>query len=114
MKGKWKKKGVEEEMVQSKGRPVEVDRIDADGLKALRANAGAGKTMLVSFWSTGCALCASQFLDLENSYRMYRLRPFDFTTVSTDPPSKSADVLAFLRSQYASRPNKQFASAYTR
>jgi peroxiredoxin len=87
--------------------------IDADGLKALRANAGTGKTMLVSFWSTGCALCATQFLDLENSYRMYRRRPFDFTTVSTDPPGKTAAVLAFLRTQYAGGPNKQFASADT-
>jgi peroxiredoxin len=113
---KWisKKTGVEDEMAQIKARPVTVDMVDGDGLKALRGNAGTGKTMLVSFWSTGCALCATQFLDLENSYRMYRLRPFDFTTVSTDPPSKNADVLAFLRTQYASGPNKQFASADTR
>jgi peroxiredoxin len=112
---KWisKKTGVEEEMTQIKARPVTVDMIDADGLKALRANTGTGKTMLVSFWSTGCALCAAQFLDLENSYRMYRLRPFDFTTVATDPPGKNAEVLAFLRTQYASGPNKQFASGDT-
>ena len=110
---KWisKKTGVEEEMAQIKARPVTVDMIDADGVKALRANAGTGKTMLVSFWSTGCALCAAQFLDLENSYRMYRLRQLDFTTVSTDPPGKNADVVAFLRTQYAGGPNKQFASA---
>jgi peroxiredoxin len=112
---KWisKKTGVEEEMAQIKARPVTVDMVDADGLKALRANAGTGKTMLVSFWSTGCALCAAQFLDLENSYRMYRLRQLDFTTVSTDPPGKNADVVAFLKTQYAGGPNKQFASADT-
>jgi len=44
---------------------------------------------------------------------MYRRRPFDFTTVSTDPPGKNADVVAFLRTQYAGGPNKQFASADT-
>src|SRR5258708_19198880 len=110
---KWisKKTGVEDEMAQIKARPVTVDMVDAGGLKALRANAGTGKTMLVSFWSTGCALCASQFLDLENSYRMYRLRPFDFTTVSTDPPGKNAEVLTFLRTQYGGGPHKQVASA---
>jgi peroxiredoxin len=101
-------------MAQIKARPVAVDMVDADGLKALRANTGTGKTMLVSFWSTGCALCAAQFLDLENSYRMYRLRQLDFTTVSTDPPDKNADVVAFLKTQYASGPNKQFASADTK
>jgi peroxiredoxin len=113
---KWisKKTGVEEEMAQIKARPVTVDMVDADALKALRANAGTGKTMLVSFWSTGCALCAAQFLDLENSYRMYRLRQLDFTTVSTDPPDKNADVVAFLKTQYAGSPNKQFASADTK
>ncbi len=112
---KWlsKKTGVEEEMAQIQAAPVTVDMVDADGLKALRANAGTGKTMLVSFWSTGCSLCATQFLDLENSYRMYRRRPFDFTTVSTDPPGKNADVVAFLQKQYAGGPNKQFASADT-
>ena len=112
---KWisKKSGVEEELAQIKADPVKVDMVDADGLKALRANAGTGKTMLVSFWSTGCALCATQFPDLENSYRMYRRRPFDFTTVSTDPPGKNADVVAFLRTQYAGGPNRQFASADT-
>lgn len=110
---KWmsKKTGVEEEMAQIQAAPVKLDMVDADGLKALRANAGTGKTMLVSFWSTGCALCVTQFLDLENSYRMYRRRPFDFTTVSTDPPGKNAEVLAFLRTQYAGGPNKQLASA---
>ena len=105
--------GVDEELAQIKARPVTVDMVDADGVKALRANVGTGKTMLVSFWSTACALCAAQFLDLENSYRMYRLRQFDFTTVSTDPPSKNADVVTFLKSQYAGGPNKQFASADT-
>jgi hypothetical protein len=40
---------------------------------------------------------------------MYRLRSFDFVTVSTDPPGEHAAVLAFLKKQYASSPNKQFA-----
>jgi peroxiredoxin len=113
---KWiaKKTGVEEEMARIKAAPVKVDLIDADAVKGLRANVGTNKTVLVSFWSTGCALCASQFLDIENTYRMYRQRPFDFTTVSTDPPDKNADVVAFLRTQYAGGPNKQFASADTR
>jgi len=109
---KWMSKatGVEEEWAKIQAEPVTVDMVGADDLKKLRANA-TGKVLLVSFWSTGCSACASQFLDLETTYRMYRLRSFDFVTVATNPPSDAPAVMDFLRKQYASSPNKQFASA---
>lgn len=109
---KWMSKasGVEEEWAKIQAEPVNVDRVSADDLKKLRANQ-TGKVVLVSFWSTGCAMCATQFFDLETTYRMYRLRAFDFVTVSVDPPDQAPAVLAFLKKQYASSPNKQFASA---
>jgi peroxiredoxin len=111
---KWMSKatGVEEEWAKIQAEPVTVDMVGADDLKKLRAN-GTGKVLLVNFWSTGCAACASQFLDLETTYRMYRLRAFDFVTVATDPPAQAPAVLQFLKKQYASSPNKQFASADT-
>ena len=98
-------------MAAIKASPVTVDMVDANALKALRANADTGKTVLFSFWSTTCKICATQFLEIENTYRMYRRRPFDLVTISTDAPDKSAAVLDFLKQQYASGPNKQFASA---
>ena len=109
---KWMSKatGVEEEWAKIQAEPVKVDMVGADDLKKLRANA-TGKVLLVNFWSTGCSACASQFLDLETTYRMYRLRSFDFVTVATNPPNEAPAVLDFLRKQYASSPNKQFASA---
>ena len=109
---KWlsKKTGVEEEWASILAEPVTVEPIDADGLKALRANAGTGKTMVVSFWSTTCALCAKQFEDVQKTWWMYRRRPYLYTTVSTDAPARSAQVQAFLASQHAGNPNKQFAS----
>jgi peroxiredoxin len=109
---KWMSKasGVEEEWAKIQVEPVNVEKVGADDLKKLRANQ-TGKVVLVSFWSTGCTLCANQFFDLETTYRMYRLRAFDFVTVSTDPPDQAPAVLAFLKKQYASSPNKQFASA---
>jgi len=108
---KWMSKatGVEEEWAKIQAEPVTVDMVGAEDLKKLRANAG-GKVLLVNFWSTGCAACESQFFDLETTYRMYRLRAFDFVTVATDGPDKAPAVLAFLKKQYASSPNKQFAS----
>jgi peroxiredoxin len=109
---KWMSKatGVEEEWAKIEAEPVTVDMVAADDLKKLRAN-GTGKVLLVSFWSTGCSTCASQFLDLETTFRMYRLRAFDFVTVATNPPADAPAVLAFLQKQHASNPNKQFASA---
>ena len=109
---KWMSKatGVEEEWAKIQAEPVNVDMVGPEDLKKLRANAG-GKVLLVNFWSTGCAACESQFFDLETTYRMYRLRAFDFVTVATDGPDKAPAVLAFLKKQYASSPNKQFASS---
>jgi peroxiredoxin len=109
---KWMSKatGVEEEWAKIQTEPVTVDMVGADELKKIRSNPDK-KVLLVSFWSTNCALCASQFFDLETTYRMYRLRAFDFITVATDGPDQAPAVLAFLKKQYASSPNKQFASA---
>ncbi len=108
---KWMSKatGVEEEWAKIQAEPVTVDTVGPDDLKKLRENAG-GKVLLVNFWSTGCAACESQFFDLETTYRMYRLRAFDFVTIATDGPDKAPAVLSFLKKQYASSPNKQFAS----
>src|SRR6476659_287342 len=109
---KWMSKatGVEEEWAKIQSEPVTVDMVGADDLKKLRANE-TGKVLLVNFWSTGCSACTSQFVDLETTYRMYRLRSFDFVTVATNPPNEAPAVMDFLRKQYASSPNKQFASA---
>jgi len=109
---KWMSKasGVEQEWAKIQAEPVTVDMVGADELKKLRAN-GTGKVLLINFWSTGCSACVSQFFDLETTYRMYRLRSFDFVTVATNPPGEAPAVMEFLKKQHASSPNKQFASA---
>jgi peroxiredoxin len=109
---KWMSKatGVEQEWAKIQAEPVTVDMVGAEDLKKLRANA-TGKVLLVTFWSTACSACVSQFPDLETTYRMYRLRSFDFVTVATNPPAEGPAVMDFLKKQYASSPNKQFASA---
>jgi len=109
---KWMSKatGVEQEWAKIQAEPVTVDMVGAEDLKKLRANA-TGKVLLVTFWSTACSACVSQFPDLETTYRMYRLRSFDFVTVATNPPAEAPAVMDFLKKQYASSPNKQFATA---
>jgi hypothetical protein len=66
--------------------------------------------MLAYFWSTSCAECAKGFFDVETTYRMYRRRAFELVTINTNPPGDAPAVLAFLEKEYASSPNKQFAT----
>jgi peroxiredoxin len=108
---KWlsKASGVEQEWARIQKEPVTVDMVGADDLKQLRANP-SDKVMLVRFWATGCAACTADFFDLETTYRMYRRRAFDLVTVSTNAPAEAPAVLEFLKTQYASSPNKQFAT----
>jgi peroxiredoxin len=107
---KWMSKatGVEEEWAKIEAEPVTVDTVSVDDLKKLRAN-GSGKVLLMSVWSTKCPACVSQFVDLQTTFRMYRLRSFDYVTVSTNAPAEQADVTAFLKKQHASSTNKQVA-----
>jgi peroxiredoxin len=109
---KWlsKASGVEQEWARIQAEPVTVDMVGAEDLKKLRANA-TDKVVLVHLWSTGCAACTSAFFDLETTYRMYRKRAFDLVTISTNPPADAPAVMAFLKKEYASSQNKQFATA---
>jgi peroxiredoxin len=109
---KWmyKSQDVGREWARIQAEPVTVDPVGADDLKALRAN-GTDKVTLVSFWSTACKTCMDQFVDLETTFRMYRQRAFNLVTVSTDAPAQRDAVMTFLKTQYASSPNKQFNSA---
>jgi peroxiredoxin len=109
---KWlsKASGVEQEWARIQAEAVTVTPVGADDLKQLRANP-TDKVVLVYLWSTGCPLCTGQFFDLETTYRMYRKRAFDFVTISTNPPADAPAVLSVLKKEYASSPNKQFATA---
>ena len=108
---KWlsKASGVEQEWARIQKEPVTVDMVGAEELTRLRTNP-TDKIVLVRFWSTGCAACTKDFPDLETTYRMYRRRAFDLVTISTDGPARSQAVLDFLKQEYASSPNKQFAT----
>jgi thiol-disulfide isomerase/thioredoxin len=59
----------------------------------------------VNFWATWCAPCTAEFPDLQNTFRMYRKRPFDLITVSINYPDEEKGVRAFLEAQHASSRN---------
>lgn len=90
--------------------PVALEMAGADDLKRLRQN-GTGKLLLINFWATWCAPCASEFPDLEATYRMYNARGLEFVTVSVNDPEERGAVVEFLKTHHASHRNLQFATA---
>jgi peroxiredoxin len=90
--------------------PVTVEMAGADDLKRLRQN-GTGKLLMVNFWATWCAPCASEFPELEQTYRMYKPRGLEFVSVSVNDPEERPAVLAFLQAHHASHPNRLFATS---
>jgi peroxiredoxin len=103
---KWldKKKSHDAEAAAFAKEPVPLEKIDADGIKALGANA-TDKTLLVNFWATWCAPCEAEFPDLQNTWRMYRKRPFELVTISVNYPDEEKAVRTFLQKYHASSRN---------
>ncbi len=97
------------ELARIAAEPVALEMAGPDVLKKLRGN-GTGKLLLVNFWATWCGPCAVEFPDLEDTYRMYRGRNFQFVSVSENDPAEKAAVLEFLQKHRASSSNLLFAT----
>ena len=110
VKGGRSSAGPDPELARFESAPVMVDMIGAEDLGKLRRN-GTGKLLMVNFWATWCAPCASEFPDLETTYRMYKARNLEFVSVSVNDPAERPAVLAFLQSHHASHPNRLFATS---
>ncbi len=107
---KWayKEAGAKAEIGASEKEPVKVEMISVDRLKALRANQGTGKLLLVNFWATWCEPCLAEFPELQKMVRMYRKRNLDIVTVSINNPDEKEFVLRFLKEQFAINRNLLF------
>ena len=108
---KWQEKEALREASERKlaAQPVNVELVDAAGLKKLRANP-SGHITLVSFWATWCGSCVAEFSDLQDTFRMYGVRDFDLVTVSANMPDEKPSVLRFLMKKHATSRNLLFAS----
>lgn len=108
---KWQEKEAVRETAERKleASPVNVESVDADGLKELRANTG-GRITLISFWATWCGSCVAEFSDLQDTFRMYSIRDFDLVTVSANMPDEKQGVLRFLQKKHATSRNLLFGS----
>jgi len=103
---KWlyKEEGRREELAEIESRPVKVQAVNVEELKALRKNA-TGKLLLVNFWATWCGPCFKELPGLETMYRMYGHRAFDLVTVSINYPDEQSGVLTALQKQHATSQN---------
>ena len=108
---KWQEKEALREASERKleAQPVNVELVDAAGLKKLRANP-SGHITLISFWATWCGSCVAEFSDLQDTFRMYGVRDFDLVTVSANMPDEKPSVLRFLTKKHATSRNLLFAS----
>jgi len=89
--------------------PINVALASAEMLGKLRHNP-TGKLLLVNFYATWCGPCVTEFPDLMATNRMYRDRPFAFTTVSSNVPAEQPEVLAFLKKMNATTNNLLYGS----
>ena len=89
--------------------PVSLTLAPAEALSALRHNP-TGKLLLINFYATWCGPCVTEFPDLMATNRIYRTRPFSFTTVSANVPDEKPEVLAFLKKMNATTNNLLFGS----
>jgi peroxiredoxin len=108
---KWQEKEALREAAEQKldAQPVQLEMVDAAGLKKLRANA-SGHITLISFWATWCGSCLAEFSDLQDTFRMYGVRDFDLVTVSANMPDEKPSVLRLLQKKHATSRNLLFAS----
>ena len=108
---KWadKEKSAQKAFAEWAKEPVEVNLIDANGVREIMKN-NSGKLRLVNIWATWCGPCVIEMPELVNINRMYRARAFEMVTISADTPSKKDDVIKFLKDKQVSCTNYQFNS----
>jgi len=84
--------------------PVPLDTIGIAGIKDLIKN-NSDKLCLINIWATWCGPCINEFPSFVVINRMYRLRDFEFISISADNLEKKEKVLKFLKSVHAANTN---------
>lgn len=105
IKWSWKSDYTQKLYKQWAELPVTLEEIDLMGVIGLIKNESSGKVRLINFWATWCGPCITEFPDLVIIDRMYRGRPFEFISISTDKKARKTEVLNFLKTQEASNKN---------
>ena len=103
---KWsdKRESVTTFMEQLAREPVELETVNAETLRTIRANPGE-KLRLINVWATWCGPCVAELPRLVETNHMYRHRHFEFVTVSMDPPSRAKEAVRLLKAHHAANRN---------
>lgn len=103
---KWayKSDDVAEYMKKVKAEPVELNDIDAAGIKELAKN-DTKKLRVINCWATWCAPCVAELPDFVTMKRMYSTRDFELITISLDEPDSSEAALEQLKKLHVSSKN---------
>jgi thiol-disulfide isomerase/thioredoxin len=89
---------------------AELKEIDAKGVKELAANKGDDAPLrLVNVWATWCGPCLAEMPELVTMHRMYRKRPFELVTISTDDAETHKAAGEVLSEMHVSAKNYRFA-----
>ena len=97
MSDTWKERSahVAQEEQQWQSIDATIEKIDAEGVAALRKN-GTGKVRLINVWATWCVPCVEEFPDLTAISRKFSRREFELITISLDDPTQMGRAKAFL------------------
>lgn len=108
---KWQEKQASriEALRKIEEQPVTLEMATAEDLQNLRRNP-TKHMLLVSFWATWCGSCIDEFVDLEETYQMYKVRDLDLVTVAANMPDEKTGVLKMLVKKHATSCNLLFAS----
>jgi len=104
---KWAAKQAEVAQVQAEwnSAPVELEEVDAAGVKALAGNP-TRRFRLFNVWATWCAPCVQEFPALVSLSRRLGNRDFELITLSVDDPKDRPKVQRFLDRQHVSLSNR--------
>jgi thiol-disulfide isomerase/thioredoxin len=107
---KWadKRQSVERAFADWAKEPVEINFIDANGIRGLMKN-DSNNLRLINIWATWCGPCVIEMPELVTINRMYRNRAFEMITISADNPGKKDEALKFLKDKQVSCKNYLFA-----
>lgn len=98
-----------QEKIDWKTEPVNLELISEAGIKNLLKN-DTKKLRLINIWATWCGPCVAELPDFMTINRMYRLRDFEFITISADKPNRQVSAQAVLKRIGASNQNYLFDS----
>lgn len=88
--------------------PVSLDELDLAGIGELMKNE-SGKLRLINIWATWCGPCIIEFPEFVDMDRMYRGRPFEFVSLTTDKLRQKQKALDFLTKKEAANQNYIFS-----